>query len=231
MLDWTVVAAANHHHDDGGTRRCHGDRSLVPMDIVVVWRGGSVSIMAARICNLTGRRWVASVVNGLFKEDHLSLSRPSCSYCPPCSPLVACTSVSPCHPAPHPLRAYVALLTIMLGMAFTRVWHPTTMRELRANPLWMYVVRIFTRSMEAGLPQGRGAANPFVCAQLCCGGVQAHTLPIPEESGVDDVSVGDHGWLLVWRPHEPAWLLVWSAGQYKFNEHNGGTWRCWTRSS
>jgi hypothetical protein len=49
------------------------------------------------------------------------------------------------------------------------------MRELRAGPLWMCVMRIFMRSMEARLPQGRDAANPFVRSQLCCGGVQAHT--------------------------------------------------------
>jgi hypothetical protein len=34
MSEWTVVTVANHHHDDGDgdVRRCHSDRSLVPVD-------------------------------------------------------------------------------------------------------------------------------------------------------------------------------------------------------
>jgi hypothetical protein len=62
---------------------------------------------------------VASIVNGLFKEDHMSpvltIGRSSTRRC-------TSLCASPCHPAPHPLRAHVALLTIMLGMAFARVW-------------------------------------------------------------------------------------------------------------
>jgi hypothetical protein len=152
--------------------------------------GGSAShhILVARIWDLTGRRRMASTMNNCMSPVSLMLPTvltigPLSTRSTPCH-LLVCPCGSPYHHAGHGVRKGGA---------------PDDDAARGAHLSREAWKQGFLKDVVAQIPLSVLNFAVAVCKL---------TRDVPIEGGVNDVSVGDHGRLLVWHPYEPGRLLV-----------------------